>query len=66
MVMFGILRKGFFFEKKKQKTSDYCGICLRRCHSPQDKVFLLLFVHKKKGLLSFPLNGCETSKRGNV
>jgi len=44
----------FFFEKKKQKTFDTCGLGDdRRQMLRVIKVFLLLFVHKKKCLLCF-------------
>jgi hypothetical protein len=40
--------------KKKQKTSDSCGIGGGQRQMLQlIKVFLLLFVHKKKDLLRF-------------
>jgi hypothetical protein len=53
--MFEVGRKRFFFEKKKQKTFDYGGRWRPRCQSPQQiGVFLLLFLQKKKRLLSFP------------
>ncbi len=44
--------KRFFFEKKKQKT--FAGLAPTALHirSLQDKVFLLLFLQKKK-ILSF-------------
>jgi hypothetical protein len=45
--------KTFFFEKKKQKTSAYGGLWQLRCQRPQQiRVFLLLFLQKKKSLLS--------------
>jgi hypothetical protein len=44
--------KRFFFEKKKQKTFASCGLWLGRCHFPQEiRVFLLLFLQKKKRFL---------------
>jgi hypothetical protein len=43
------------FLKKKQKISDSRGICHGQRQTLQGiKVFLLLFVHKKKCFLSFP------------
>jgi hypothetical protein len=48
--------KRFFFEKKKQKTFTprqfACGAVLATRAVPGQKVFLLLFVHKKKTLPS--------------
>jgi hypothetical protein len=48
-------RKRFFFEKKKQKTFGLRPLRVARAvpHTPAQskKVFLLLFVHKKKSLL---------------
>jgi hypothetical protein len=50
------LRKDFFFEKKKQKTFAYWGLVRGRGHNPQQiRVFLLLFLQKKKRLLSFSI-----------
>jgi putative SOS response-associated peptidase YedK len=44
--------KRFFFEKKKQKTFAHCGLWQQRRHGPQQiRVFLLLFLQKKKFLL---------------
>jgi hypothetical protein len=52
--VFGNARKRFFFEKKKQKTFDSCGIDHGQRQMLQGiKIFLLLFVYKKKGLLGF-------------
>jgi hypothetical protein len=43
----------FFFEKKNQKTFP-TGTCARRlARAPVGKVFLLLFLQKKKVLASF-------------
>ena len=51
------IRKRFFFEKKNQKTSFTLKGCVwrgrRPLHRPSQKVFLLLFVHKKKSFLTF-------------
>jgi hypothetical protein len=38
----------FFFEKKNQKTFPVGTRLPRESRPPTDKVFLLLFVHKKK------------------
>jgi hypothetical protein len=52
----GIEGKGrlFFFEKKNQKTfvtlAGACGVAVTTRTVPVYKVFLLLFVHKKKTL----------------
>jgi riboflavin synthase alpha subunit len=46
-------RKRFFFEKKEAKNLWSCGMWECCCLGPQDKVFLLLFVHKKKCLLCY-------------
>jgi hypothetical protein len=43
--------KKFFFEKKNQKTFAPLRAMLREPGSKTNKVFLLLFVHKKKFLL---------------
>jgi hypothetical protein len=60
--MFEVGRKRFFFEKKKQKTFDYGGHWRRCCQSPQRiGVFLLLFLQKKKRLLSFPNQAARES-----
>jgi hypothetical protein len=50
----------FFFKKKKQKTFSHLGPVGIRSASPgaergEEKVFLLLFVHKKKTLAFLPL-----------
>jgi hypothetical protein len=42
----------FFFEKKNQKTFAPLRAALKRPGAKINKVFLLLFVHKKKGLLA--------------
>jgi len=44
-------RKKFFFEKKNQKTFAPLRAALKQPGLKTNKVFLLLFVHKKK---SFP------------
>jgi hypothetical protein len=50
-----VRRKKFFFEKKNQKTfSAPLRAVLKEPGSKMNKVFLLLFVHKKKCFLSFP------------
>jgi hypothetical protein len=46
------LRKQFFFEKKNQKTFYPFAPAPRERRVQTDKVFLLLFVHKKKILIS--------------
>jgi hypothetical protein len=47
--------KEFFFEKKNQKTSAPLRAVLKQPGTKTNKVFLLLFVHKKKSfLLYFP------------
>jgi hypothetical protein len=49
-------KKQFFFEKKNQKTfvnlACACGNARAQAPAPVKKVFLLLFVHKKKALAS--------------
>jgi len=47
------LRQGkhFFFEKKKQKTFIHLSKPTAIAPAQTDKVFLLLFVHKKKSSL---------------
>jgi hypothetical protein len=51
--MLGGGRKKFFFEKKNQKTFGPWGWWQRWCQSPRIMgVFLLLFLQKKKCLLS--------------
>jgi amidase len=44
----------FFFEKKNQKTFVHLGATVATSATPQSKVFLLLFLQKKKNLF-FPL-----------
>ncbi len=46
--------KGFFFEKKNQKTFDLSAMGVVRVTpmARMIKVFLLLFVHKKKCFLT--------------
>jgi len=47
------MSKKFFFEKKNQKTFLLrFARCLKRPSQKTIKVFLLLFVHKKKFFLS--------------
>ncbi len=45
--------KRFFFEKKKQKTFARLASNVRRVRILRIKVFLLLFLQKKKILASF-------------
>jgi hypothetical protein len=45
--------KKFFFEKKNQKTFAPLRAVLKTPGTETNKVFLLLFVHKKKCFLSF-------------
>jgi len=50
-----VRRKKFFFEKKNQKTFFApLRAVLKQPGTETNKVFLLLFVHKKKCFLSFP------------
>jgi hypothetical protein len=42
-----MLRKRFFFEKKKQKTSAHWGLWRRRCKIPQEQKFFGYFFSKK-------------------
>jgi hypothetical protein len=44
-------RKKFFFEKKNQKTFAPLRVALKTPGTETNKVFLLLFVHKKKFFL---------------
>jgi len=47
--------KRFFFEKKKQKTSAYCGrwrCCYQR---PQDRKFFGSFFQKRTACLAYPI-----------
>jgi len=44
-------KESIFFEKKKQKTFIHLECADRGRCAPTDKVFLLLFVHKKKTFL---------------
>jgi hypothetical protein len=48
--------KRFFFEKKNQKTFGRWakGFVIATTQAPAFKVFLLLFVHKKKCFLTYP------------
>jgi hypothetical protein len=46
--------KKFFFEKKNQKTFAPLRAVLKTPGSEINKVFLLLFVHKKKFFLLLP------------
>jgi hypothetical protein len=48
--------KTFFFEKKNQKTFAPLRAVLNAPGSKTNKVFLLLFVHKKKCFLPSPSN----------
>jgi hypothetical protein len=43
--------KKFFFEKKNQKTFVNLTLCACKPEVKINKVFLLLFVHKKKAFL---------------
>jgi len=53
--------KRVFFEKKNQKTFAPLRAVLKRPQTEIPKVFLLLFVHKKKVFLRHArLGGCET------
>jgi len=45
--------KQFFFEKKNQKTFAPLRAVLKQPGSKTNKVFLLLFVHKKKFFLPY-------------
>jgi hypothetical protein len=47
----------FFFEKKNQKTFAPLRVALNEPGSKTTKVFLLLFVHKKKFFLLLGLAG---------
>jgi hypothetical protein len=47
-------RKKFFFEKKNQKTFAPLRAVLKHPGTKTIKVFLLLFVHKKKFCLLLP------------
>jgi hypothetical protein len=47
-----MIKKRFFFEKKNQKTFAPLRAVLKQPGSKINKVFLLLFVHKKKFFLS--------------
>jgi hypothetical protein len=40
--------KRFFFEKKKQKTSAYCGPWGARASAPKDQKFFCFFFFKKR------------------
>jgi hypothetical protein len=40
-------RKRFFFEKKKQKTFIYWGICRWRCLGPKERKFFASFFQKR-------------------
>jgi len=42
----------FFFEKKNQKTFAYLGSVLMQRRIPRVKVFLFLFLQKKKALIA--------------
>jgi hypothetical protein len=55
-VVAGKARKGFFFEKKKQKTSLSWGTGCETGTGPEEQSFFcFFFVHKKEGpLLSCP------------
>jgi hypothetical protein len=44
----------FFFEKKNQKTFAPLRAVMKPPGTEMNKVFLLLFVHKKKSFLCFP------------
>jgi hypothetical protein len=46
--------KQFFFEKKNQKTFAPLRAVLKTPGTEMNKVFLLLFVHKKKCFLPLP------------
>jgi hypothetical protein len=46
--------KGFFFEKKNQKTFAPLRAVVKQPGSKVNKVFLLLFVHKKKFFFHLP------------
>jgi len=57
----------FFFEKKQQKTFDNYDSTLvyELCVGLINKVFLLLFVHKKKIFLCFPaVAACQRPRTG--
>jgi hypothetical protein len=58
--------KKFFFEKKNQKTFAPLRAVVKQPGTEAHKVFLLLFVHKKKFFLPLPLRpviSLDTARR---
>jgi hypothetical protein len=58
-----MIKKRFFFEKKNQKTFAPLRAVLHTPGTKMNKVFLLLFVHKKKFFLSPFRFGCAQELR---